>query len=259
MPHMRGKWILAVVPIILMVACGSSGGGVVGSMITPTATASASPTADTGDLLLVEKAVPTCLADISICQKLTIQLRSLCDAGNTDTSSFPAAEQPQILHAFEALCPGNVTQPTPSPTPTDVFAVAQPANLELTTTNRLDGSTTDSNVAITVQSVSTPSVSVDGLGDTPQNGLFIVVSVHFQVTSGSLDYNPFNFQLQLADGTVFQPDNGNAVEAGVNPMLDDGSLTTGQQVAGYIVFDANAPHGTINYKPGDDIFASWKY
>jgi hypothetical protein len=186
-------------------------------------------------------------------------LRHLCDVGNTDTSTFPAAEQAQVLKAFEALCPGNVETPTPSPTPSNVFTVGQAAALDITTTNRLDGSTTDSSVTITVDPVSTPNVSADGFGDTPQNGLFIVTKVHLQVTSGSLDYNLFDFQLQLPDGTVYQPGNGNAAEAGIDPTLDSANLTTGQQVAGYIVFDANAPHGTINYKPSQDIIASWNY
>jgi hypothetical protein len=148
---------------------------------------------------------------------------------------------------------------TDPPVESSALTVGQPANLDITTTNRLDGSTADSSVTITVDPVNTPTVSADGFGDTPQNGLFIVTKVHFQVTSGSLDYNLFNFQLQLPDGTVYQPGNGNALSAGIDPTLDSGNLTAGQQVAGFIVFDANAPHGTINYKPSDSIIASWNY
>ena len=180
------------------------------------------------------------------------EVRTTGSAATTPVTPDTTTEPP----ATEPTTEPSTTEPPASPT---TFKIGDPVALNLTSTNRLDGSTTDAALTVTVDSVRTSTVSADQYGEGPQNGLFVIASVHFQMTNGNLSYNPFDFELQLPDGTVYQYGDGNAIYAGINPTLSSGDLTTGQQVRGYIVFDANAPHGQILYKPSQDIFATWTY
>ncbi len=134
----------------------------------------------------------------------------------------------------------------------------QGADLSLVTTNRLDGSETDVSVTITMNNVNT-ATSGDYQG--PENGLFVIVPINYKVTSGSIDYNPYNFQLQAPDGSVYQANSGNSYDANADPELESGNLSEGQQVTGNIVFDApaSAAHGKILYKPSNEAFATWNY
>jgi hypothetical protein len=155
-----------------------------------------------------------------------------------------------------SVAPAPVPVVTTPPAPV-TYTAGQSVAVTLTSTNRLDGTTTDGAATITARSFNTTTYSTFGVA--PQNGLYVIVSVNYKATSGSIDYNPYNWELQLPDGTTYKPFTGNSYAAAADPHLDSGALSQGQQTTGNLVFDANAPHGQLLYKPGTNIVATWNF
>jgi hypothetical protein len=66
----------------------------------------------------------------------------------------------------------------------------------------------------------------------PDKGEFVVVDVTFAVTSGQMDYNPYDFSLQTVDDRVWEPAVGT-----FDPAFSSGTANVGQKIRGYITFD----------------------
>jgi hypothetical protein len=290
---MRAKVLVVAVPLALMVGCG--GGSGTKAAVKP----SVSPPLTKLQRYRAAEATYGTTGKGAQDDEVQSVSANLCDNTQTDMTTYVAgldiaySSQPDLQIAvtdaallLNVYCPGEramldqavtgdvlasmVTLPpeadgsaAPTPEPVETtpppltYLAGQSVDITLTSTNRLDGSTTDGAATLTVRSFNLTTYS--SFGEAPQNGLYVIVSVNYKATSGSVDYNPFNWELQLADGTTYQPFNGNSYAAAADPHLDSGTLSQGQQTTGNLVFDANAPHGELLYKPGADIVATWKY
>jgi hypothetical protein len=89
----------------------------------------------------------------------------------------------------------------------------------------------------------------------------VSILIRFKVTTGSMDYNDFDYQWQNAAGQVFDASNGNATDSGYDSdkTLNSGTLRAGQEAVGYVWFDVAPGTGYINYVPGAQAaLAGWK-
>ncbi len=88
----------------------------------------------------------------------------------------------------------------------------------------------------------------DGGRFPPDNGTYLQIEVELVCTSGQVDYDPFNFQVFDASGTLFETDT-----AGVDdPLLDAGVLLAGESVHGSIAFDMPRGDATLLMSDGTD-------
>jgi FtsP/CotA-like multicopper oxidase with cupredoxin domain len=105
----------------------------------------------------------------------------------------------------------------------------------LTSTND-DGTTSDFTATVVIH----PNAKPAGEFTIPtEKGQYVVADVTIKVTSGSYNYNPFDFQEQSGNGQIWQP----TFATGFDPMLNAGTAAAGQTARGNVVFDV--PRGPI--------------
>jgi hypothetical protein len=80
----------------------------------------------------------------------------------------------------------------------------------------------------------------------PTSGSYLRVEVELTCTGGSVDYDPYNFQVFDQTGRLFET----AIEGAGDSMLDTGTLRPGERVRGTIAFDM--PHGEATLLMSDD-------
>jgi len=80
----------------------------------------------------------------------------------------------------------------------------------------------------------------------PTSGSYLRVEVELTCTAGSVDYDPYNFQVFDQTGRLFET----AIEGAGDSMLDTGTLYTGERVRGTIAFDM--PHSEATLLMSDD-------
>jgi methionine-rich copper-binding protein CopC len=125
---------------------------------------------------------------------------------------------------------GGNAQPVQSATAapsTAVAAVGQTVNLSY------DGLSDKTAVEVTVANPKQYKVEPGEFGSKPEHGVFLVLDVTVVCKQGSYDANPFDFKFVAQDGTVSE----GAITASFDPALHATGLSTGQKVAGKIVFD----------------------
>jgi FlaG/FlaF family flagellin (archaellin) len=80
----------------------------------------------------------------------------------------------------------------------------------------------------------------------PTSGSYLRVEVELTCTGGSVDYDPYNFQVFDQTGRLFET----AIEGAGDSMLDTGTLRPGERVRGTIAFDM--PHSEATLLMSDD-------
>jgi len=80
----------------------------------------------------------------------------------------------------------------------------------------------------------------------PTSGSYLRVEVELTCTAGSVDYDPYNFQVFDQTGRLFET----AIEGAGDAMLDAGTLHAGERVRGTIAFDM--PHSEATLLMSDD-------
>src|SRR4030095_15084024 len=75
----------------------------------------------------------------------------------------------------------------------------------------------------------------------PTSGSYLRVEVELTCTGGSLDYDPYNFQVFDQTGKLFET----AIEGAGDSMLDTGTLRPGERVRGTIAFDMPRSEATL--------------
>jgi hypothetical protein len=123
--------------------------------------------------------------------------------------------------------PATSTQPVPQTT-------AQGDRIEFTTSEG-----TGQLVLLTHSWVSTGQ-------EPPTSGSYLRVEVELTCTAGSVDYDPYNFQVFDQTGRLFET----AIEGAGGMMLDTGTLYAGERVRGTIAFDM--PHSEATLLMSDD-------
>jgi hypothetical protein len=123
--------------------------------------------------------------------------------------------------------PATTTQPVPQTT-------AQGDRIEFTTSEG-----TGQLVLLTHSWVSTGQ-------EPPTSGSYLRVEVELTCTAGSVDYDPYNFQVFDQTGRLFET----AIEGAGGMMLDTGTLYAGERVRGTIAFDM--PHSEATLLMSDD-------
>jgi Domain of unknown function (DUF4352) len=80
----------------------------------------------------------------------------------------------------------------------------------------------------------------------PTSGSYLRVEVELTCTAGSVDYDPYNFQVFDQTGRLFET----AIEGAGNAVLETGTLYAGERVRGMIAFDM--PHSEATLLMSDD-------
>jgi hypothetical protein len=80
----------------------------------------------------------------------------------------------------------------------------------------------------------------------PISGSYLRVEVELTCTAGSVDYDPYNFQVFDQTGRLFET----AIEGAGDSMLETGTLQPGERVRGTIAFDM--PHSEATLLMSDD-------
>jgi hypothetical protein len=75
----------------------------------------------------------------------------------------------------------------------------------------------------------------------PTSGSYLRVEVELTCTSGSVDYDPYNFQVFDQTGRLFE----SAIEGAGDSMLESGTLHAGERVRGTIAFDMPRSEATL--------------
>ncbi len=93
-------------------------------------------------------------------------------------------------------------------------------------------------------------------------GTFERVAVGLQLKSGTVTYDPRDFEVQAADGTVYRASDGHS-DADAFAQLTKSTLAPGPGISGNIVIDNTtgpaAEHGLLLYEPGHTVLADWRY
>ncbi|GAA1601933.1 DUF4352 domain-containing protein [Catellatospora bangladeshensis] len=137
-----------------------------------------------------------------------------CGAGSGDTSSSVTGGD------------GTAVEAAPEKT-TATAKVGQ------TVTLTRDGLGEKSVVEVTVANAKQHSKEPGEYGSKPEHGVFLVLDVTVVCKDGTYHANPFNFKFVAKDGTVSE----GAFSVGFKPDLNATDLSSGQKVAGKIVFD----------------------
>lgn len=135
---------------------------------------------------------------------------------------------------------------SPTASPTASASTEAPADDATTSTPPADDGPKDlawgTGYDMTSANDGAATMTVDGaqvLGpgeyDFTTNGQYIAFQVHYVGTTGSFEYNEFEFDLRGPDGTTYQPtiDTDSA-----HPALNSGSVYVGSHANGWIFFDA---------------------
>ncbi|MFC7483021.1 DUF4352 domain-containing protein [Luedemannella flava] len=138
-----------------------------------------------------------------------------CSSGNGDTKSSVTGGSSQNVESA-------ATEKT-----TATAKVGQTVTL---TNDTLGDKTT---VEITVANPKQFAVEPGDFGSKPDHGVFVVFNVTVVCKQGTYSANPFNFKFVAKDGTVSE----GALTVNFKPALNATDLSSGQKVAGKIVFD----------------------
>lgn len=91
----------------------------------------------------------------------------------------------------------------------------------------------------------------DGM-EKPKAGQYVSFSVHLKAATDGFDYNQFDWYVRGANGEHYDP------ASMKEPQLHSGTAHIGEQVTGYITFDAPR-HGTLVYAPGSESVREWPF
>lgn len=109
--------------------------------------------------------------------------------------------------------------------------------------------------SLTINSVKrAASFGTDYSKQTAKNGAYVAVDVTYTVTSGTVDYDSYDWHVKDADGREY---NSTSVYDSGMSLLKYGTLAAGDKVRGVIVFDAPKGALKLTYTIAGDLGASW--
>lgn len=233
----RGRWILAGVAVLVVVAAiigGLSNSGGSGKHLAKAgATAAASKS--------TQSPVPC------------VNSASMCPASDPTDHSVPSEDA-----SSEA--------PSEAPSSPDAPAFdAIGSTLDYTESNGYDDSD-DAEANITVSQIGTYTAAIRqdefGSNEAPHEGTYRVFKVKLEVVSGTIDdIDSGSFRWESSTGRVFDESEGNSYESGFDSdeELDaSGGAAVGQSVEGDLIFDVPAGAGKLELTNFDNtIIGGW--
>lgn len=84
-------------------------------------------------------------------------------------------------------------------------------------------------------------------GDLPEHGVYLLIDVQYEATNGSYDYNQFDWTIRDAQGRTYQLGDGGSYYADV-AGLSSGTVAKGSKARGIVVIDA--PEGALTLEFG---------
>lgn len=144
------------------------------------------------------------------------------------------------------------TTDTPTPTPSSISG-------KVGETFTIDQDDTPA-AKITVVKVASARVEPGEFGQSPERGLYLVITLKAVGTGASFDVNPFDFYVRGADGGHYED---TTYSDAWGPTFESGTLHNGEHISGTMVYDVSphATHGSLVYAPNFDgeAIASWSY
>lgn len=191
---------------------------------------------------------------------------ALVGCGATDTTKSVASESDSSSSAADEASSSSSTSSSASSSSStsssEPEAEEEPQDetqdLALGSTITVSGTSGDAPYEMTVNvgKAKTSTSALVDFGEKP-TGSYVGFPITYECTSGSCDYNPFDWTIRSEDGEEFDPSFVDTFD----PTLDSGTLREGRKAKGYITYDLPAGEYFIEYTVSlwDDESASWVY
>jgi Domain of unknown function (DUF4352) len=177
------------------------------------------------------------------------------------TAATAACSGTTATKAAPTTAPATTTAPVADTTPPDSTPVDETPKAEVGHVGDTFTATGSDNGAadITVTRIAVSYATIDY--QTPEHGMFLIITLKAKGTAGSFDVNPFDFYVTGDDGTHYE--DSTYLGTGGTPALEAGTLHNGEHIQGVIVYDVNpkARHGKFAYSPNLDgqPIATWSF
>lgn len=107
----------------------------------------------------------------------------------------------------------------------------------------------DGGATIDVLSVARKKCGAGDYSDGPKNGNYVLIDVSYLCTTGTWDYNPFDWKLRDGAGRTY--DTSGAYSSGYDDAaLNSGTIGKSAKARGTLIFDAPATALTLEYAAG---------
>lgn len=135
---------------------------------------------------------------------------------------------------------------THEPEPSEPEADSAPTGLEIGGPG-VTASDSDGSASIKVVSVKRETKAFSEYDDPPKYGNFVIFDILYTGTSGTFNYNPFDWTVRDADGRAYEMTPAFGFDG---PELHSGTLSKGSNARGFVIFDAPKGLLTLEYAPG---------
>jgi hypothetical protein len=107
----------------------------------------------------------------------------------------------------------------------------------------------DGGATIDVLSVQRKKSGTGDYSDPPKNGNYVLIDMSYLCTSGTWDYNPYDWNVRYASGRTY--DSSGAYSSGYDDQaLHSATLGKGAKARGTLIFDAPKTGLTLEYDAG---------
>lgn len=139
----------------------------------------------------------------------------------------------------ETAEPSTTAEVTESSTPTGLKVGGQ----------GITASNDDGGASIAVLSVQRKTAGTGDYSDPPKNGNYVLIDVSYACTSGTWNYNPFDWKVRDTDGRTYDTSAG--YSSGYDDQaLNSGTVAKGAKARGTLVVDAPKGALTLEYSGG---------
>ena len=113
----------------------------------------------------------------------------------------------------------------------------------------ITASNSDGGATIDVLSASRKKSGTGDYGEPPKNGNYVLIDVSYTCTTGTWQYNPFDWKLRDGSGRTY--DSSGASSSGYDDAaLQSGTVSKSAKARGILIFDAPKTALTLEYAPG---------
>lgn len=113
----------------------------------------------------------------------------------------------------------------------------------------ITASNDDGGASIAVLSVQRKTAGTGDYSKPPKNGNYVLIDVSYTCTSGTWNYNPFDWTVRDADGRTYDTSAG-YLSGYTDGTLDSGTVAKGAKARGTLVVDAPKGALTLEYSAG---------
>jgi hypothetical protein len=195
-----------------------------------------------------------CLALLGACSGTTAGTASNGPA-TTVTKTVSDEQAPTTITATMTVTETVPSTYSSSPEP-ESDSDSPPSGLTIGATSGITVTTDEGAAEVRVLSVKRETKSLGSYGDAPQNGTYVLVDVEYVVTSGTFDYNPFDWNVRDSEGHTFDGAAG-SMSGYEGNTLRSGTIAKGSKARGIVVFDAPKGPLSLEYSQGFGAPASW--